>query len=83
MPHTQKIKKIEEMIKARNSLKSGINRIENKIFKIESEYLELTLGFSLFKNLEFYIHAKPDKKKAGVEEEDRIFSTNFPSQRIL
>lgn len=76
------IEKIEEMIKERNSIKNNANRIENKIFKTESEYLELTQGFSLFKNLEFYIHAKPDKKKMKTEEEeDRVFSTNYPTQK--
>lgn len=79
---SKKYKKIENLITERNSLKKRISEIENQIFKIENEYLELTQGHSLFRNLEFYIHTKPEKKKTTIDEEDRIFSTNFPGQRL-
>ncbi|ELA41620.1 uncharacterized protein VICG_01368 [Vittaforma corneae ATCC 50505] len=60
---SKRIKKIEEMIKDRSALKNEISRLENKIFKVENEYLELTQGCSLLKNLEFYIHANPKRKE--------------------
>lgn len=80
---SQKIKKIEEMIKERSALKNEVSRLESKIFKVENEYLELTQGCPLLRNLEFYIHAKPEKKRANIEEDDRVFSTSFPTQKTL
>lgn len=77
----RKIKKIEEMIKESNQLKSEIARVENRLFKTESEYLELTQGCSLMRNLEFYIHAKPEKKRSTVEEDERVFAMNYPTQK--
>lgn len=70
--------KIQKMIEERNELNASISEIENRIFKVESEYLDFSLGNSLFRNLEFYIHTKPEKKKGYNENNDRIFSTNFP-----
>ncbi|KAM0679713.1 chromatin modification- protein eaf6 [Glugoides intestinalis] len=79
---SKRSKEIENMISERNALKTDISEIETRIFKIENEYLELTQGCSLFRNLEFYINTKPDKKRTGCDETDRVFSTNFPSHQI-
>ena len=76
-----KIKEIEEILRSRIEFKNKVAEIENKIFKCENEYLEMTQGCSLLRNLEFYIHTKPEKKKTTVEEDDRVFSSNFPGQR--
>lgn len=78
---SKRTKKIESMISERNALKTSISEIENKVFRIESEYLELTQGCSLFRNLEFYINSKPEKKRTGNDETDRVFATNFPSHQ--
>lgn len=76
-----KTKEIEEMLRGRIELKKTISEYENKIFKIENAYLDLTQGCNLLRNLEFYIHTKPEKKKTLIEDEDRIFSFNYPNQR--
>lgn len=78
MPNLKKMKKAENLIRERIQLQSAIYEIENKLFKIENEYLELTQGSSLFKNLEFYIHTKPEKKKTIIEESDRVFAQDYP-----
>lgn len=76
-----KIKRIEELVRIRGELKKTVNDLDNKIYKLENEYLELTQGANLLKNLEFYIHTKPEKKKTRIEEEDRVFSFNYPTQK--
>lgn len=76
-----KIKEVEELLTNRIEIKNKISEYENKIFKIENEYLELTQGSNLLRNLEFYIHTKPEKKKTTIDDDDRVFSSNFPSQR--
>lgn len=78
MSTSNKMKKAESLIQARNQLKSRISEMENKVFKVENEYLELTQGSSLFRNLEFYIHTKPEKKKTTIDENDRVFALDFP-----
>jgi len=78
MSTSNKMKKAESLIQARNQLKSRMSEIENKVFKIENEYLELTQGSSLFRNLEFYIHTKPEKKKTTIDDNDRVFAQDFP-----
>lgn len=80
---SQKGKKIEEMIKEKNMLRNEVSRIENTLFKLESDYLDVTQGCSLVRNLDFYIHVKPEKKRILSEEEERVFSVNFPTQRII
>lgn len=75
---SQKTAKVEEMIAERNDLSASLSEVENQIFKIESQYLDFSQGNSLFRNLEFYIHTKPEKKKGYNENNDRIFSTGFP-----
>lgn len=74
-----RVKDIEELLESRVELKKSISELENKIFKIENEYLELTQGCNLLRNLEFYIHTKPEKKKITIEDDDRIFSFNYPT----
>lgn len=71
-------KKAESILKERIAVLNEVSALENKLYKIENEYLELTQGGSLFRNLEFYIHARPEKKKNKIEENDRVFASGFP-----
>lgn len=82
MPNSGKVKKAEKLVKERVEIKSSIAEIENKLFKIENHYLELTQGASLFRSLDFYIHAKPEKKKTATND-DRVFASEFPGQEDL
>lgn len=75
---SSKWKKAEKLLKERAKINCEINSIENKLYKIENEYLELTQGNNLFRNLEFYIHVRPEKKKNKIEECDRVFAKDFP-----
>lgn len=83
MSSSGRVKKAERLVKERVEIKNAISEIESKLFKIEDEYLELTQGVSLFRNLEFYIHTKPEKKKAVIEEGDRVFASDFPRQECF
>lgn len=79
MSSSGKVKKAEKLAKEAVEIKNSISEIESKLFKIESEYLELTQGLSLFRNLEFYIHTKPEKKRT-FSNDDRVFANDFPKQ---
>ena len=80
MGNSSKWKKAESILKEKIEVDSEICELEIKLFKIEDEYLELTHGNNLFKNLEIYIHASPEKKKQKIEESDRTFANDFPRQ---
>lgn len=74
------MKKAEKLVRERVEIKNSISDVENRLFKMENEYLELTQGVSLFRSLEFYIHTKPEKKKTTIEDCDRVFASDFPRQ---
>ena len=80
MSSSSRWKKAEALLREKLDLETEISKIENKLFQIENEYLELTQGNNLLRNLEFYIHARPDKKKTKIEDSDRVFANDFPRQ---
>lgn len=80
MKKSQILKNIQNILKERMEINSEIGTIEKQLFKIENEYLTMTQGNNLFRNLEFYIHTKPEKKKTIINDDDRVFGRDFPKQ---
>ncbi|KAI5169547.1 hypothetical protein PAEPH01_0801 [Pancytospora epiphaga] len=55
--------------------------IENRIFKLESAYQQLSAGMPITRNIEFYLSNKVEKKKIGPGDLQMLFSTEYPRSK--
>ncbi|VVT54313.1 uncharacterized protein SAPINGB_P004013 [Magnusiomyces paraingens] len=66
--------KLRELITKKRALDKNLNALEEQIYKAEGVYLEDTTAGNVVKGFDNYIKGSQTKKKAGLNEQDRIFS---------
>ncbi len=79
MKNKENIERINKLLYERDKIQYQINEIDNKLFKIESYYFEFTSSFPITKTIEFYLKNKVEKKKTNLFEEEKIYSTDYPT----
>ncbi|TBU05782.1 hypothetical protein CWI38_0104p0040 [Hamiltosporidium tvaerminnensis] len=72
------MKQLQQYIRKRKELQRSVCNYEKEIFRLETLFLDMTQGFPVTKNLDYYLNFKVEKKKGYNKDKDRIFSRNIP-----
>lgn len=71
-------KALKMALEEREKLRYEMQRLDRNIFKYETMYLEMTKGYPLTKNSDYYLCGIAEKKKYTVDDKTRIFSREYP-----
>lgn len=66
------------LLAERDSINEQIARAEDRLFRVESAYIELTGGVPLSRSLEFYLNSRAAKKISAADVPHRIFASEYP-----
>lgn len=79
----EKGKEFAELLELHNKIKDlELQRkiLQVKLFKNETNYLNLTKGHPITKDCDFYINGKSEKKNDDFDNGLRIFALDYPGQ---
>lgn len=78
MANKAELKKLDKLLEEARTAKSRTNELENRMFKLETKYIEITNGSPITKNIEFYLNNKAEKKRTSIDDSARIFAVDHP-----
>lgn len=77
----EQLRELDRLLDDRNSIRRRMTVLENRLFKIESRYINITAGSPIIRSIEYYVNGKLEKKKTDGSEDIRMFAMDYPHSR--